>query len=162
MTVENIDVNSLRDQINVDAVAIGKVGQDYPGLEQELIDVSRHGVETGFGRTAFVILDHTPAGVATTRDVAQELLNTTDFDTVIVRAPISGAIVSRDYSRAAIESAQYEFLGDPNIAPAARTFIDTLNHQTYPWAIINVVIALVVAVAVLVSVYFAWKVKSTH
>lgn len=162
MTLENIDVASLRDQVNVDGVAIGQLGQQYPLLEQELIDAARYGSESGFGRTAFVILDHTPSGVATTRDVAQEILITTNFDTVIVRAPVSGAVVSHDYSRAAIESAQYDFLADPEIAAASRTFMDTLNHQSYPWMAINLIIAGLILFSIVATVYFARKVKSIN
>ncbi|QGU02046.1 hypothetical protein CKALI_05885 [Corynebacterium kalinowskii] len=153
MTLENIDVASLREQINVDSVAIGDLGVTYPSLEQELIDASRHGMDTGFGRTAFVVLDDAPTGIATTRDVAQELLNTTSFDTIIVRSPYSGAIVSHDYSRAAIESAQYDFLANPQIANGAREFMDTLNGQFYPWSTINIIIGLVV---ILVVAFTAW------
>lgn len=153
MTTENIDVASLRDQINVDAVAINQLGATYPHLEQELIDASRHGIDTGFGRTAFALLDHSPAGVATTRDVAQELLNTTNFDTIVVRTPYTGAIVSHDYSRAAIESAQYDFLANPEIAAAACEFMDTLNGQFYPWSTINIVIGATVALAIALT---AW------
>lgn len=157
MTLENIDVAPLREQINVDAVAIGQLGQTYPTLEQELIDATRHGVETGFGRAAFVILDDTPAGVATTRDVAQELLNTTDFDTIIVRSPHSGAIVSHDYSRAAIESAQYDYFANPQIAPASRQLMDTLHTQHYPWSLINIAIAVVVLAAIAITAWLTLR-----
>lgn len=148
MMLEGIDVESLRAQINSDGVAIDQLGKTYPSLEPELIAAAQHGEATGFGKTAFVILDQIPGEVSTTRNIAQELLNTTSFDTVIVRAPAGGAVVSHDYSRAQLESAQYDFLANPQIAPAAIEFMDTLNGQFYPWAVINIVIAALVALAI--------------
>ncbi|MEJ5927242.1 DUF6676 family protein [Corynebacterium sp. H128] len=160
MIPEDVDLNSLRSQIEADSVAINKLGLEYPSLEPELVDVSRHASESGFGKTAFVLLDRTPNGAAATRDVAQELLNTTDFETIIVRTPGSGAIVSHDFSRAQIEAAQYDFFANPEIASGAREFVDTLNTQQYPWMYINIAIAVALLLAILVSAYFARS--STH
>lgn len=157
MIPSDIDIVSMRDQINADGVAIGQLGIEHPTLEPELQNVAQYGLDTNFGRTAFVILDHTPPEAGATRDVAQELLNTTDFDTIIVRAPGSGAVVSHDFSRAALEAAQYDFLSNPEIAPAARQFIDTLNGPVFPWMWINIVIAALLGLAIVITAIHTFR-----
>lgn len=108
---ENIDIDALARELEDDAVAMGQgTGEQYPALETDLISVMEEAAEGEFGSLGHVVLDSTPAVTADLRDIAQELLDATSLDTVVVRAPGSGAVVSDVHSRASLEAAQHEML----------------------------------------------------
>lgn len=151
MIPAGIDTDDLARQIGEDAVAFG--GQvpteRIAELEPGLLDATVHADTSGFGSLGIVVLGETPAHTPDLRDVAQDVLLATDVDTVIVRAPGSGAVVSDLHTRADIESAQYPFLGNPDVVGGVFEFIDDVNGSSVSWpsAVALIVIAMV-AVAV--------------
>ncbi|MDU0477729.1 hypothetical protein QVA66_00560 [Staphylococcus chromogenes] len=165
MVPEDVDMNALRADLAADNVAVYELGKQYPHLEPQLIDVSRHAETTGFGKTGIVVLDRTPQMPTDVRDIAQELLDTTGYDAIILRTPGTGSVVSRHHSRAELESAQWHFLDEPDIAAGARELIDRCNEHFFPWAGINMVIGglIVLAIALAALGYLRQtRMHSTH
>lgn len=155
MIPAGIDIDDLARQVEEDAVAFGplvpaeRIGELEPGL----VDATVHAEASGFGPLGVVVLGETPAHQPDLRDIAQDVLLSTDVDTVIVRAPESGAVVSDVHSRADIESAQYPFLGNPDVVGGVHGFIDDVNGLSVSWLSAAVLILLTMAaVAVFTAV----------
>ncbi|MDO4760406.1 MAG: hypothetical protein Q4A31_00590 [Corynebacterium sp.] len=110
MIPEGINISDLTTQLLDDGVAFV---HDDPELHAQLV-ASRE-QSPALHNAGFVVLNFTPAQPADLRDIAQELLLSTDLSTIVVRSPDSGAIVSNAYSRAHLESAQHAFLSTPTI-----------------------------------------------
>lgn len=112
MIPENIDLKQLASELGDDAVSMGeRTGSQFPTLEHDLINAVSTAESSDFGSLGIVVLDDTPVVTSDLRDIAQELLMQSDLDSVIVRAPLSGAVVSDVHSRAALESGQHDMLG---------------------------------------------------
>lgn len=150
MIPAGIDTDDLARQIGEDAVAFGtqvpagRVAELEPGL----VDAVAHADASGFGSLGVVVLGETPPHAPDLRDVAQDLLLATDVDTVIVRAPESGAVVSDLHTRADIESAQYPFLGNPDVVGGVFGFIDGVNGSSVSWASAVTLIAIALVAVV--------------
>ena len=159
MIPAGVDVPDLAQQIDEDSVAYGGDGGEgfARDVEPGLLDAAAHAESGDFGSVGFVVLDRTPERTADLRDIAQDVLLATDVDTVVVRAPGSGAIVSDVHSRSAIESAQYSFLGDPDVVGAAHRFIDDVTGAGITWPIVAVALLLTIAAVVALT---AWGVRS--
>ena len=114
MIPEQYNIDELAAQLNDDSVVLGAYGREHPGAEQDIATILANAENQGRGSFGFVALDETPAQTADLRDIAQELLDTTNINTIIVRAPGSGAIVSDQYSRKTVELAQWDLLGNPD------------------------------------------------
>lgn len=135
MIPADVDLDDLRHQLGEDAVAFGTLVPEGRAAELEpgLLGAVDHARDTDFGTLGIVLLERTPPQAADMRDVAQELLMSTDLDTVIVRSPHSGAVVSDMHSRAELEMAQYPFLGNADIVGAAHRFVDDVNVAAANW-----------------------------
>ncbi|AKE41248.1 1-deoxy-D-xylulose-5-phosphate synthase [Corynebacterium kutscheri] len=151
MIPSDIDLHELSKQINDDQIALES---SNPKLHTELESAITYAQENGFGSVGIAILDSTPAKTADLRDIAQELLITSHLDTVIVRAPSSGAIVSTVHNRADIESAQWHFLANPNYAEATTVLVDHINAEPVPGAAINILTAISTIFAIAIVVFF--------
>lgn len=149
MIPADTDIADLSGQLADNGVAIGSVAEQYPTMEGELAEVMDQAEVEGFGAAGIAVLDHTPENAADLRDIAQELLMAGELDTVIVRAPASGAIVSDIHSRAEIESAQWRFLGDSDYVAATRTLIEDINSAGISWGAVTA-LALLALLVVLV------------
>ncbi|MDO5669729.1 MAG: hypothetical protein Q4G50_06975 [Corynebacterium sp.] len=164
MIPEGVDIDDLARQIDEDSVAFGsfvpaeKMGELEPGL----IDAASHAESSGFGSLGVVVLEHTPAHTPDLRDIAQDVLVATEVETVIVRAPGSGAIVSDVHSRAEIETAQYPFLADGDVVGGVHRFIDDVNGWSLNWVGILVVVLLLVAVAAALTAWNARRVAPSR
>ncbi|MBV7293433.1 Rv1476 family membrane protein [Corynebacterium sp. TAE3-ERU16] len=152
MTPADIELTDIIEDLADDGVAIGSLGVEYPGLSDALSGVISDARQNGFGELRFVFLDSPPAVAADQRDVAQDLLIATGADTVVLRSPAGGAVVSGDHSRAAIESAQVDLFGNPDLVAGTQAFVDDLTHSTVPWQEINAGVGAAVLVAVLATV----------
>ncbi|QGU04631.1 Rv1476 family membrane protein [Corynebacterium comes] len=155
MIPADVDLDDLAHQLDEDSVAFGAFvpAEKAAELEPGLVDAVSHAEATDFGSLGVVILEQTPAHTPDMRDVAQDLLMITDLDTVIVRAPLSGAVVSGTHSRADLEAAQYPFLGNPDLVGATRQFVDDVNAAAVSWPSAVAVIAIsVVATATFAAV----------
>lgn len=155
MIPAEVDIADLTRQLDEDSVAFGPFmpAERVDVLEPGLIDAVAHADSSGFGSLGVVVLDFDTAHAPDVRDVAQDLLLASDLETVIVRTPGSGAIVSEVHTRADIESAQYRFLGNPDIVGGVFGFIDDVNATSISWISVAAVIVLtVVAVAAFAAV----------
>ncbi|MBI8988917.1 DUF6676 family protein [Corynebacterium meridianum] len=152
MIPADINLTDITKDLADDGVAIGSLDSEYPGLSDALSGVIDNARSGGFGELRFVFLDSAPAVAADQRDVAQDLLDATGADTLILRSPAGGAVVSGEHSRAAIESAQVDLFGNPDLVAGTQIFVDDLTRATVPWQGINIGMAAVVLVAVLVTV----------
>ncbi len=154
MIPAGIDTADLARQIGEDSVAFGaqvptgRIAELEPGL----LDAAAHADTSGFGSLGVVILGETPPHFPDLRDVAQDVLLATEVDTVIVRAPESGAVVSDLHTRADIEAAQYPFLGNPDVVGGVYGFIDDINGSSVNWISITALIALALATVVVFTV----------
>ena len=149
MIPENYDTDELAAQLDNDGVALGVYGEQHPSAEGEIIAILRDAEHQGWGTFGFVALDDTPAQTADLRDIAQKLLDTTDgIDTVIVRAPGSGAIVSDQYSRKALELAQWDLLGNPDYVSATAGYVSAVGKDSTPWGLVTGGLAVVILLAI--------------
>lgn len=124
MIPDNIDIDALARDLEDDAVAMGPLmAEQYPAMEAELARVAEEAAQGEFGTLGYVVLDSTPPATADLRDIAQELVNTTAFDTVAVRSPGSGAVVSDIHTRASLEAAQHDMLGTPDYVEGASLLV---------------------------------------
>lgn len=124
MIPDNIDIDALARDLEDDAVAMGvAMREQHPAMEEELSRIAEEAANGEFGTLGYVVLDSTPAVTADLRDIAQELVNTTSFDTVAVRSPGSGAVVSDIHTRASLEAAQHEMLGSPDYIEGASLLV---------------------------------------
>lgn len=151
MIPADVNIDDLARQLAEDGVAIGEIGDVYPSMEGELQDVLQQAAGSEFGRAGIAILDDTPARSADQRDIAQDLLNAVDLDTVIVRSPGSGAIVSDIHSRADIETAQWRFLADSDYVTATRNLAEQVTATDTNWVAVTALMLAAVAVAVVVT-----------
>ncbi|PRQ12093.1 hypothetical protein C1Y63_03230 [Corynebacterium sp. 13CS0277] len=157
MIPDYVSIDELVRDADGDNVAIGQLGEDYPGLEQALSDVTQNAVAQGFGSLKIVVLDRTPAQPADLRDIATEVQQHTGVDTVIVRSPGTGAVVSETYARKAIEQAEKTMYGDPDYVVSAQTFVDSVQADTTPWQEINLGLGLIVLAAVVTTGWATWR-----
>ncbi|RNE49170.1 DUF6676 family protein [Corynebacterium alimapuense] len=154
MIPAGVDIPNLAQQLQEDSVAFGNPDAVNmgAGLEPGLVSAVTHAESIDVGPVGVVVLDFTPNITADLRDIAQELLMATDLDTIIVRAPGTGAIVSETHSRSAIESAQHAFLGNPNIEEGTFYFLDQLANAGANWFLMGLfalfAIALVIALTI--------------
>ena len=144
MIPADVNIDSLASQIQADHVAIGEFGLHHPGLEESLTHAVTDAQNSGFGTLGVVVLDHTPTVSADMRDIAWKVQQATGLDTIIVRSPDSGAVVSDTYSRAQLEAAQYHLLGNPDFAAGTRNFASDVMGMQFPWTIVG--IALIAAI----------------
>lgn len=151
MIPADVDVDDLARQLEEDSVA---VGEGREALEAALLDAVEHAESTDFGSLGVAVLEHTPPHTADLRDVAQDLQLATGLDTVIVRTPSSGAVVSDVHTRAQLESAQHLFLGDPDLPGATHRLIDQVTAAGINWPLVGTLV-LVIMVAVVVATVWA-------
>lgn len=155
MIPENIDINELARELEEDAVAMGAwTAEQYPTLESDLVGVTEGAATGEFGSLGYVVLDSTPPVTADLRDVAQELLDSTTFETVVVRGPGSGAVVSDVHSRASLEAAQHHMLGTTDYVEGASLFVRDVTESglfTIEWGQVTVgaIIALLIALVII-------------
>ena len=155
MIPEDVNINALTDELNADGVYIGSLADEYPEMESKLIEVTQKAKEQGIGDMHIAILDQTPAHTADLRDIAQELLNHTCADLVLVRNPMSGAVVSDDVSRATLEAAQYHFLADPDYVRASNFFVDYVSSTSVPWGLVSIAVLITIVVVAVGTWFFA-------
>lgn len=131
----------MAEQIAEDGVAFYHLPED-PALRDGLAAAVD-------GRAGFVVA---PPGIGNHRDLAQDVLLAVDdaagVDTVIVRSPESAAAVSTDHSRAAIESAQWRLVDEPDYVAAADDFLTAVSGFGVPWLPVAALAAAVVVAAV--------------
>lgn len=168
MIPENINIAELAAELEEDLVAMGAAtGEQYPTLEPDLIGVATGAGEGDFGSLGVVVLDETPAMSSDLRDIAQDLLDSTSLDTIVVRAPASGAVVSDVHSRAALEAGQHELLGTVDFVAGTESLVRSVTESgvsSIDWLQVSLIagaVILVLLVASAVSVVSAHRKSAT-
>lgn len=132
MIPADVDIDALAAGISATGVAMN-VSDPSPELTQALVEAITYAESKDFGTLGIAVLDHTPYITADLRDIAQAIHERTpEIDTIIVRAPTSGAIVSDIYSRAEIESAQWHFLANHDYPQATIALVDYIAADPVP------------------------------
>ncbi len=131
------------------------VGENSRDMEPELLDAVARAEAEGFGTLGVVVLDDHPERATDLRNLAEDLQLSTGLDTVIVRSPFSGAVVSDVHSRAELESAQYAFLGNPDVPGATHALIDQVAAGGVNWTAFTVLVVLAVLAVVVLTAWAA-------
>ncbi|MDY6049608.1 MAG: DUF6676 family protein [Corynebacterium sp.] len=152
MIPSDVDIAAVTTELADDGVFVGEEAIQRDQLIAGLRDVVAHADAAGVGPMRVAVIDQMPEHTSDLRDIADALLASTDANLVLVRNPESGAIVSGEYSRAAIEAAQYYVLNDPDYVRSANFLIDQLAVSNTPWGLVFG--AIIVAVIVVIGV--AW------
>lgn len=137
MVPDEVDVPQLAQRLKHDGVAYSA-----PSLESDAqlnADVAKQ-LREGDG---LAVVDVSVSKAADARDIAQELYDATDLQTVIVQTPRHVSSVSENYSRADIESAQAQLTPGLNQVDLLERYYAGLEHSSFP------MIAIVVAVLIL-------------
>ncbi|WJZ02683.1 Rv1476 family membrane protein [Corynebacterium freiburgense] len=160
MIPQDVDLDALAADINEDSVAVGTLGEQYPNLESELEAVAQQARADGHGEYAFVALDRMPDMPADMRDIAQELLLRTQAETVVVRSPYYGTIVSSEHTRADIEAAEKVIFNDPNYVGSFRWLTENLGQEPVSWGLVHTGLLAVVIVTIVLAFLSFRSVKS--
>lgn len=139
------DPREIAAQINDDGVAFVDLPDD-PALQDQLIDALGE-------RDGFIVA---PSGANDLRDLGQDVLDSSDADTIIVRSPESAAVVSDEHSRAAIESAQGHLFTEPDYVEGARGFLDDVAGFGMTWWMLTAAIAIAIVIVAL------WTLRSVR
>lgn len=154
----DVNMDDLKKQLAEDQVALESADSQ---LHRDLLTVIEDLSSSEFGSVGIAVLDETPQQTADLRDIAQMLLNESVVDSVIVRAPSSGAIVSNIYSRADIESAQWDFLANPNYPEATQILGEQMLNSSVDGNILGLAMlgltVLVTVISVVTIFIFAKK-----
>lgn len=139
------DLAGLEEQLGERGVATtGHVSPEWRDAMARAVDDAERAGEGTFG---VAILHFMPAHAADLRDVAQELHEATGIETVLVRAPQSGAAVSSRYPRNDLERAQDAFLGTRDYVTAVREFPEHLDDAPIPWTPVGLSVVLLCVLA---------------
>lgn len=144
------DPAELASQLSVDQVAFADLPED-PALQNQLVAALDEG-------TGIVVAPPGQASPADLRDLAQDVLDASELDTVIVRSPEAAVAVSDVYSRSALESAQQRLFAQPDYVVGVREFLGEVDSFAMPWLVLGMG-ALLALLAVVV--WAALSVKST-
>lgn len=153
MIPADVDMGDLTKQLADDQVALESPN---PQLHGDLLSVVQDLSSSEFGTVGIAVLDETPQQTADLRDIAQVLLDESTVESVIVRAPSSGAIVSDVHSRADIESAQWDFLTNPDYAEATRILGDHILNNPVNDHLLSLLLIVLTVVGVVVSTVVAF------
>lgn len=114
------EINDLVQQLAEDGVAMDH--QDAT-LHDELMSA----LEYAEHPTGVVVIEDLPEAIPNIRDFAGELLKASEMDTIILRTPFAGSVVSDVYSRSEIESAERSFLGNEDYPEATAALLQDLR-----------------------------------
>jgi hypothetical protein len=139
MIPADVDIPALARQLEDAPVAFTSPEMVDPVLAEQLSDVVA-------GESAAVLVAG-PGRPAHMRDVGQAVLDNTDFSTVIVRGPGTGAVVSEEHSRATIETSQSNLLAEPDYVVGVAEFLAGAHSFSVSWVAVSTVIVICAVVA---------------
>ncbi|AZA13604.1 DUF6676 family protein [Corynebacterium choanae] len=151
MVPADIDIAAIERDLADDGVALGSIGEQYPGLITDSRELVEYAQNTDFGNLCLVQVEPAPSFIADHRDIAETILRDTDCTTVIARSLTGGDIVSENFSRAAIEANQFDLLGNPDYVGSARVFVDQVHGHTTSWQLISLLAAAVIVTAFVIT-----------
>lgn len=141
MIPADVDISALSRQLEDSPVAFTSPEMVDPVLAERLREVVA-------GESAAVIVSG-PGNPTHLRDVGQAVLDGTNFSTVIVRGPGTGAVVSEEYSRATIETSRDTLLAEPDYVVGVAEFLSGAHSFSVSWAAVLAAIVVCVVVATL-------------
>lgn len=148
---EDVDVEGLATELQQNGVAFGTDNPANAQLEQALTGALQEvGVEAD-GPMGVVVLEHTPEHLADLRDIAQDIANTSGYDTVIVRTPHAALGVSDTLTRAQIERGQVAMVAQPDYPEGLRAFVSAAEGFAVNWVLVSTVAATILAMVVIAS-----------
>ncbi|GAB3943817.1 DUF6676 family protein [Corynebacterium tapiri] len=136
-------VAEIAQQLDEDSVAFHNLPADPAlehGLREALIDDS-----------GIVVVPEHAGSAPELRDLAQDVMNTSGLDTVIVRSPEAAAVVSASHSRAEIESAEWSLASNPDYIAGTRSLFTELDSPDFPFLVITVVVLLILAISAAIA-----------
>lgn len=145
------DAALLAAQLADDGIAFGTENPANEALGKHLVTALADVASTAVGRTGVVVLEQTGQQAGALRDLAQDVKDMSDFETVIVRTPASTAAVSDNLTRAQVEKAQYALIAEPDYAAGVRAFGSEAENFDVPWGFVAVAAVAALAVAASVS-----------
>lgn len=148
MIPADVDISALSRQLEDAPVAFTSPEMVDPVLAEQLREVVA-------GESAAVIVSG-PGNPTHLRDVGQAVLDSTDFSTVIVRGPGTGAVVSEEYSRATIETSRDTLLAEPDYVVGVAEFLSGAHSFSVSWA---TVLAVIVVCAVVATLCAWWSAR---
>lgn len=142
-------LEELIGQLRSSSVAFGTDNPVNGGLRRGLEGALDSPEAQMIDPAAVIVLEQTPKQVADLRDLAQDVANQTDFDTVLVRTPHVAVGVSDDLTRAQIESGQLEMVSEPDYVAGLHAFVAGVDSFSVNWPlVVGLVVALLACVAV--------------
>lgn len=152
--------DSLAAQLVDDHIAFGMANPVNDALERELHGALADLESGGLGPAGMVVLEEVGQPAGELRDLAQDLKDAAELDTVIIRTPASTSAVSDSLDRAQVEAGQAALIAEPDYAAGVRAFGDQVDAFDVPWAAVALVVLAAAAIAAAVSVVAArWTVK---
>lgn len=154
MIPADIDMPNLAAQLEQDGIAFTTSNPANWQLEAHL-DATLDSLDAPeLAPMGVVVVERTPDRLADLRDIAQDLVLATDYDTVIVRSPGGAGVVSEHLTRAEIEAGQRAMLSQPDYGEGLRAFVAEAQSLSIPWGAVAVAALLVIA-AVCAATYVA-------
>ena len=152
----DVDMASLEAQLQEDGIAFGTDNPVNVPLEAAMRDALTQAPSDDMGEAGLVVLEQTPPQIADLRDVAQDLLNGTGYDTVVVRTPNAAIAVSDSLSRAAIERGQTAMVAQPDYPQGVVAFAEAAQGHSVAWGI---AVGSVVLVLACIAALSAWRAR---
>lgn len=140
-----VSLDSLLAQLATSPIAFGTDNPVNPALRADLEGALHAADVENLDPAGVVVLEQTPARVADLRDLAQDLANSTDYGTVIVRTPQVAIGVSDHLNRAQIERGERAMVAEPDYADGLHAFARAADGVTVHWPLAVAVALLVLA-----------------
>lgn len=166
MIPPDVDLNRILTDIKQDSVSVGmNIKKAEPTFALDLATAVAN-LESGeFGTLGVIVLEVTPSPASSIRDIGQEVLMRSDKDTIAVRTPGSGAVVSDIHSRASLESGQEFFLNNNDYIQGTVALVNQVVHPVPPrpsmkMATVEIGLVIVLAIALAAFSFRKWWKKS--
>ena len=145
MIPADVDMTDLHAQIADDGIAFGTDNPVNEPLEKAMRDALAQAPSGEMDPTALVVLENTPPHIPDLRDVAQDLLLESDYETVIVRTPHIALAVSDSLDRAAIDKGQRAMVAEPDYPQGVIAFAEAVDTFSIQWAVVAAVLLIGIA-----------------
>ena len=151
MAPVNVDKASLSAQLADDGVAFETDNPVNLLIEPGLLRATQDANQTDNGPYGFVVLEQVGVGPGALRDLAQEMMDATDANTVIIRTPDATAAVSNTLTRAQIEEAQFALIRQTDYAQGIDAFVMETAQPGPVWGGLGLLLVAAVAVIALAT-----------
>lgn len=151
MVPAEANLDSLRQQMVEDGIAFGTENPVNGPLEDALQATLASADSAAIDPVGVVVLEQTPVQPADLRDLAQDLMMSTPFETVIVRTPHAASAVSEHLTRHQIEDGQRAMVAQADYPEGLRAFIEGAQETGVNWPLAAVAAVIVLGAAFTVS-----------